>query len=121
MSERVETVVMSVVTSAVTMLSGLAMGLGKQPAQNVYMTDGTNIQKLITAMNDKVDKITGVLSDAITNGTKKIRTDILDQAKDTYRQEEARIKAEAEAAKKLAAEKRDEVKSNPAATLFNNK
>lgn len=118
MDNNVKVVLASAVTSVATMVAALSMGFGKQPAQNVYMTDGTNVQQLITAVNNKLDRVTGVLTDAITSGTKKIRTDILDQAKDAYRQEEARIKAEAAAAKKQAAEARAAVRHDPGATLF---
>lgn len=118
MDNNVKVVLVSAVTAVATMLATAALGIGKQPAQNVYMTDGTNIQQLTTAMNNKLDRITGVLSEAITNGTRKIRTEVIDQAKEAYRAEEARIKAEAAAAKRQALETRATVRQNPGATLF---
>lgn len=118
MDNNVKVVLASAATALVTILATTALGFGKKQAQNVYMTDGTNVQELISAVNTKLDSVTGVLSEAITSGTKKIRTDILDRAKDAYRQEEARIKAEAAAAKKQAAEARAAVRHDPGATLF---
>jgi len=118
MDNNVKVVLASAATALVTILATTALGFGKKQAQNVYMTDGTNVQELISAVNNKLDRVTGVLSDAITSGTRKIRTDILDQAKEAYRQEEARIKAEAAAAKKQAAEARAAVRHDPGATLF---
>ena len=118
MDNNVKVVLSLAATALVTILATTALGFGKKQAQNVYMTDGTNVQELISAVNTKLDSVTGVLSEAITSGTKKIRTDILDRAKDVYRQEEARIKAEAAAAKKQAAEARAAVRHDPGATLF---
>jgi len=118
MDNNVKVVLASAATALVTILATTALGFGKKQAQNVYMNDGTNVHDLISAVNTKLDSITGVLSEAITSGTKKIRTDILDRAKDAYRQEEARIKAEAAAAKKQAAEARAAVRHDPGATLF---
>ena len=113
-----KTVLTSAVVSIAAIVAALAMGFGKNTARTVYMSDGTNVEQLITALDNKVDRVTGVLSEAITSGTKKIRTDILDQAKDAYRQTEAKIKAEARAAKRQAAEARAAVRRDPGATLF---
>lgn len=118
MNNNLQTVLTSAVTAVTAIVASLSMGFGKQTAQNVYMTDGTNVQQLISAVNTKVDRVTAVLSEAITNGTKKIRTDIIDQAKDAYREEEAKINAEAKEAKKRAAEARSTVKQDPGSTLF---
>lgn len=104
--------------SAATVLVAITMGFGKHTAQTVYTSDGVNVEQQITALNHKVDGVTGVLIDAINSGTKKVRTEVIDQAKEAYRMDTTRIKEEANTAKRIAEEARRRVRENPGGTLL---